>query len=178
MGERFADSTYPVMIIVLGITLTSPVIIFNNLLRSAGYSGTLLVNEAISIAVQILLLATLIPTFGIIGAAIAKFLSRLIYLIYPSIKLNQLGGLDYDTTALKNGLAGSCIIGFLIVIMNVVITQPYYYLPITYTISFLAYLFFLRISHALNRNDVEFIDKILMGKMRLLTTVISKIVIS
>jgi O-antigen/teichoic acid export membrane protein len=178
MGERFIDSTYPVMIIVIAITLTSPVIIFNNLLRSAGFSGILLKNEAISISVQILLLIFMIPALGIIGAATSKFVSRFVYLIYPFIKLNRLGALDYDRRALKKGLTGSCIIGILIIIIDLLITSSPFDLLFSYVISFTVYLFFLRVTHALNKDDVEFLDKILMGKMRWLMTVLSKIVIS
>lgn len=178
MGERFVDSSYPAMIIVIGITLTSPVIIFINLLRSAGYSGTLLKNEAISISVQVLMLATLIPTFGVIGAATAKFASRVVYLIYAYIKLNRLGASDYDRRALKIGLTGSFIIGLMIIITNLLITSTPFDLLVGYIISFTVYLFFLRVTHAVNKDDVEFLDKILMGKMRWLMTMLSKIVIS
>jgi O-antigen/teichoic acid export membrane protein len=178
MGERFIDSTSPVMILVIGITLTSPVVIFNNLLRSAGYSGTLLKNEAVGISVQVLLLATLIPAFGVVGAASARFISRLIYLIYPYYKLNQLRALDYDRPALRNGLAVSFIIGVLIMVMSVIIAETYYYLPVTYTLSFFVYLIFLRVTHALDKEDIEFLDKILMGKMKWLKAVLIKIVIS
>ncbi|MGH9984671.1 MAG: oligosaccharide flippase family protein [Nitrososphaeraceae archaeon] len=178
MGDRFIDSTYPVIIIVVGITLTSPVVIFNNLLRSAGYSGTLLKNEALGVSAQVLMLLVLIPPFGVVGAALAKVLSRVVYLIYPCFKLIRLGAMDYDRSALRNGLAGSFIIGIVIVAMSVFITNQYYYLPITYTISFFVYLLFLRTSHALDRKDIEFFDRIFMGKLKWLTAILVKLLIS
>ena len=178
MGDRFIESTYPVIIIVVGITLTSPVVIFNNLLRSAGYSGTLLKNEALGVSAQVLMLLALIPPFGVVGAALARALSRVVYLIYPCYKLTKLGAMDYDKSALKNGLAGSLIIGIVIVVLNLLVTNNYYYLPITYIISFFVYLLFLRTTRALNREDIEFFDRIFMGKLKWLKTFLVKLVIS
>jgi hypothetical protein len=55
--------------------------------------------------------------------------------------------------------------------------HPIYYLPLSLVTGFSSYLLFLRYTHALNIKDIEIISTILPGKLRWMTTIITKAVI-
>ena len=107
MGLRFAESAYPMAIIVVAITLTSPGIVANNLLRSAGYTGIALKAGACSVGSNI--------NFDDYDSSIwgdrcvsARFIAYFVLMIPLIYKLNRIGGFDFDRIALKFGLIGSC----------------------------------------------------------------------
>jgi O-antigen/teichoic acid export membrane protein len=176
VGSRFEDSAYALAIIVISITLTSMTTVFNNLLRAAGDPGTILKANVIALVIQLFVSISTIPYFGIIGAAVARSISRTVLQVYPARKLKLLEGLEYDKEALKKGLIGSAIICIVIISISTLIPEPHL-LPITYLISGAVYLLFLRTTYALNTKDVEFIDKTFLGKMKWLTVLLTKIVI-
>jgi O-antigen/teichoic acid export membrane protein len=176
LGNRFYDSVYATSIIVIAVTLTCMTTVFNNLLRAAGSPGTILKANIFALLIQLSISIGTIPYFETIGVAIARAVSRIILQVYPARKLSQLGALDYDKVALKNGIIGSAIICIAIISMSNLITEPYF-LPITYIIAGIAYLLFLRKNRAMNSRDIDFINKILLGKMKWLTVVLAKIVI-
>jgi O-antigen/teichoic acid export membrane protein len=176
LGERFSDSAYATVIIVMAITLTSVGSVFNNLLRAAGFTGTLLKADSLALAVQIVISVSTIPFAGVVGAATARAMARLVFFVYPTHKLNQIAGLSYDKAALRKGLCGSVIMSCVIVGLNIFLVSPYY-LPIIYLTGALSYLIFLRYSHALNNEDIQVLNNILTSKFRWFIALLVKIVI-
>ena len=176
MGPRFAESAYPMAIIVAAITLTSPGIVANNLLRSAGYTGIALKAGVLALLVQILLSMIMIPPFGLIGASAARFFAYFVLMIPLIIKLNLIGGFDFDRVALKFGLLASGIVSLEIIVISIMLNEPYSLL-LQYTIALLSYFLFLRSTHVLNQRDVQMIDRTFMGKIKWLTVPLAKIMI-
>jgi O-antigen/teichoic acid export membrane protein len=176
MGERFADSGYPIIIIVVAITLTSPGILVNTLLRSAGYTGVALKASVVALMVQILISLIMIPQVGMIGASAARFVAYFVLVIPLIYKLKRIGGFDFDRTALKYGLVGSGIISLEIVGISMLFAGPFS-LIIQYTMAFLSYLFLLRYTRSLTRKDFELIDKTFMGKIKWLTAPLAKLLL-
>jgi O-antigen/teichoic acid export membrane protein len=176
LGDRFYESAYPITIIVIAITLTSMSAVFSNFLRSAGHPGIILKGNLLALVLQISVLLTTIPYFGILGAAAARATSRLVIFVYLARRLDRLNGLEYDRRALVNGLVGSSIISILIIGIDFAV-EDRYSLPIAYIVAVLAYLLFLRQTRALEGKDLEFIDKIFLGKLNRLTVLLTKVLV-
>ena len=176
MGDRFSESVYPIIIIVISITLTSPGVVVNNLLRSAGYPGVLLKSVAVGLAVQIIISIITIPPFGVLGASATRFVSRFVFFVYPVYKLHKIGGFDYDKKALGKGLGASVVVSVTILGINLLITGPYS-IVIQYAVGFFSCLLYFRIVGAIEKKDLELIDKTLLGKMKWLTTPLGRIVL-
>jgi O-antigen/teichoic acid export membrane protein len=176
MGERFIESVYPIIIIVVSITLTSPGVVVNNLLRSAGYPGVLLKSSAVGLAIQIILSVITIPSMGVLGAAAARFVSRFVFFAYPVYKLHKIGGFEIDRIALRNGLAASALVSIAILGVNSILVGSYSII-VQYFIAFFSCIVFFRIIGAINKKDIELIDKTLLGKMKWVTIPLGKIVL-
>jgi O-antigen/teichoic acid export membrane protein len=176
MGERFSESVYPIIIIVVAITLTSPGILVNTLLRSAGYTGVALKASAVAVLVQTAVSLIMIPHFGMIGAASARFIAYFVLTIPLVYKLKRIGEFDFDRRALRYGLIGSAVTVTEIIIISAIIVGPFSLLA-QYAMALLTYLFILRITHALNQKDVLLIDRILMGKLNWLTGSLARFLI-
>jgi O-antigen/teichoic acid export membrane protein len=176
LGQRFAESAFPMAIIVIGITLTSPGIVANNLLRSAGYTGIALKAGGAALAVQILASVLLIPYFGVMGASTARFLSYLVLVIPIIRKLDRIGGLDFDRSAFRFGVIASAVVSLAVIVINEVSSGPYSLL-MQYLVAILSYFLLVRISHVLNKNDAQLVDKILMGRAKWLTLPLTKFLI-
>jgi O-antigen/teichoic acid export membrane protein len=176
LGERFNESAYPVVILIMAITLTSPIVVVGNLLRSADKNGIILKSATITLVVQAIISIITIPAAGVLGVAAARFISRFLYLVLPASTLNKMGGFDMDKTALRNGLGASILISTIILGINSIVSGPFSLL-LQYIVAFLSLLIFFRITHALNKKDIELVDKIMSGKMRWLIDLVSKIVL-
>jgi O-antigen/teichoic acid export membrane protein len=150
--------------------------VFSNFLRSAGHPGIILKGNLLALVLQISVLLTTIPYFGILGAAAARATSRLVIFVYLARRLDRLNGLEYDRRALVNGLVGSSIISILIIGIDFAV-EDRYSLPIAYIVAVLAYLLFLRQTRALEGKDLEFIDKIFLGKLNRLTVLLTKVLV-
>jgi O-antigen/teichoic acid export membrane protein len=175
-GERYAESVYPAMIIILAITLTSIGTVFNNVLKSVGRTSIFLISTLSAVTVQLLISIFTIPSFGAIGAAMARSSAYAIMLIVPAIRLKQVAGLPYDMSALQNGLVGSVAIAFIILILNSIFDNPFSLL-ISLPVAFLSYLVILRIMRAMNSNDFEVMNNIFPGKIKWPLIIITKIVL-
>jgi O-antigen/teichoic acid export membrane protein len=176
MGDQFEESYIPFSLVVIAITLTSLGVVFNNLIRSAGHSEALLKAELISLTVQIPISVVTIPLLGIIGAALGRVFARFVYFVYSSYRANKLGAFDYDKNALKNGLSASLVVAFVIVVIGNQNPQPYYLL-FSYIMAILSYLGFLRVTRAIDEKDIEFIDSVFLGRLKLVTKLLAKIAI-
>jgi O-antigen/teichoic acid export membrane protein len=176
LGSRFAESAYPMAIIIAGIVLFSPGLIANNLLRSAGYTGVALKASTAALLLQVVILLIMIPQFGILGASAARFVGYIVLAIPLLYSLHVIGGLDFDRQSLKYGLIGSGIISLEIIAIGAEIKGPAS-LILQYTIAFFSYLLLLRITHVLNHKDVEIVDETFMGKLKWLTVPLSKILV-
>lgn len=175
LGDRYSDSVIPTIIILISITLTSIGTVFNNLLRSSGRTGTMLVADSLSLSVQTGICLISIPAIGIIGAALARAVARLVFFVYPAYRLDKLGGLAYDKVALRVGAAGAAIITLLIIPFSYLL--PPHYQPGIYALAIVSYLFLLRVTRGLNKKDIDFINNILSGRMKWSTMLLAKIVI-
>jgi O-antigen/teichoic acid export membrane protein len=175
-GERYIESIYPTMTIILVLTLTSIGTIFNTLLKSAGHTKIFLTSTLCAVLVQVLVSIFTISSIGATGAALARSSAYSVMLILPAYKLKQVVGLPYDNIALQKGLIGSCIVTFTIFALNWILVQPYYLL-VSLPVAFISYLLFLRFAHAMNAKDFEIIDEILLGKLKCPLNLITKIVL-
>ena len=176
LGERFFDSISPAIVIILAITVTSNIAVFNNILMSKGHTKIFLKTSMIALSAQLAISLVAIPYIGGLGAAIAKASSYTILFLIPAYVLKRITGLHYDRTALRIGLIGSILSGSIIFGMNFYLSHPYY-LPFNITIGFLSYLLFLRFSRIVDNQDIEIMKKVLNGKAGLLFGVITKVVI-
>ena len=165
LGERFIESAYPIVIIMISITLTCPGIVVTNLLRSAGYTRVILESAAIGLFVQILISIITIPSLGVIGVAGARSISRAIFFIYPILELKKIGGFDIDVTALKRGIYSSLLVVSVIISIDQILIGPYSLL-VQYSVALISYLVFLRVTQAINMQDIQLMDKVLLGKMK------------
>jgi len=175
-GQRYIDSIYPSVVLVLGLTLTSVGLIFNSVLKSVGHTNVFLTSSSIAIIVQLIMSIGTIPYIGALGAAIARSVAYVIMFIIPAYKLREIGGLHYDHIALRKGLLGSVTMASIIFILNIYLFIPYY-LPMNLSIGLLSYLIFLRFTRALNLQDFKIINKILSGKLKSIILVITRLVV-
>ena len=121
-GERYIESIYPSMIIVLGITLTSIGTVFNNVLKSVGRTRIFFTSTLCAVSVQLLISGFTIPVIGAIGAALARSSAYAIMLIIPAYRLKQIAGLPYDRKALEIGLVGSIVVALTVFTVNSIIS--------------------------------------------------------
>jgi O-antigen/teichoic acid export membrane protein len=175
-GQKYSESTFPAVILILATTLTSLGIVFNYILMSAGYSRLFLMSTLMALIVQIIVSVATIPSIGAIGAALARASAFAIGFLYPAYKLKQISGLYYDVHALRNGLIGSVIMTVTILILNYYLIYPYY-LPLNLFIGFFSYLIFLRFTGTMRIQDFETIDNILSYKLRSPLRLLARIVI-
>ncbi len=175
-GFRYVDSIYPSVVLILGITLTSVGLLFNSILKSVGHTKAFLTSTSIALLVQFIMSIGTIPVIGATGAAIARSAAYAIMFVIPAYKLREIGGLHYDFIALRNGLVGSIVMGSIIFILNLYLSNPYY-LPLNLSIGFLSYLILLRYTNALSLQDFEIINKVLSGKLKSPISVIMKLTV-
>jgi O-antigen/teichoic acid export membrane protein len=175
-GERYIESIYPSMIIILGITLTSIGTVFNNVLKSAGQTSIFLISTLCALTVQLLISIFTIPSLGAMGAALARSSAYAIMLILPALRLKQIAGIPYDQIALQKGLIGSVVVALTIFTVNYVLANPFSLL-VSLPVAFLSYLVILRLTQAMNSKDFEIINNILSGKIKWPLMIITKIVL-
>jgi O-antigen/teichoic acid export membrane protein len=175
-GERYIESIYPCMIIVVGITLTSIGTVFNNVLKSVGSTRIFFASNLCAVSVQLFISALTIPVIGAIGAALARTSAYAIMLIVPAYGLKQIAGLSYDRRALEIGLLGSVVVTLTVFAVNSILAKPYCLL-VSLPVAFMSYLVMLRLTHAMNSKDFEIINNILSGKIKWPLMVITKIVL-
>jgi O-antigen/teichoic acid export membrane protein len=171
LGERFVDSVVPIIILILSITLTSPVVIAYNLLRSAGYTKILLKSSAISLGTQITISTFAIPQMGVLGVAVSRISSRFILMVLLLSALNKIGVFQIDRKALRNGLGASVLVSTVIAILSIIIVLPYF-IFVECVLGVVSIFIFYRLTSAMNEADLELIDKMLKGKARWLTRAI------
>jgi stage V sporulation protein B len=176
LGERYADSIYPSIVIIIAITITSNIAVFNNILMSEGNTGIFLKTSTIALSAQLAISLIAIPYMGGLGASIAKASSYIILFIIPAYVLKGITGLHYDRKALKIGLIGSIIMALVIFAINSYLSHPYY-LPFSLSAGLICYMLFLRSSRIINSKDIEIMNKILFGKAGWLMAIIAKVVI-
>jgi stage V sporulation protein B len=177
LGERYSESVYPAMIIIIVIISTSIYPLFNNILVSTGHNRIFLTSSAIALSFQIVLSVLIIPYMGATGAAIAKASAFIILFLMPAYRLKLLfGTLRYDRKALKFSLAGSIIMASIIFIINLNLFSPYM-LPVSIFIGMMSYLLFLRFTSTLNAKDIQIINKSLPASFSGLTRIVSKLCI-
>lgn len=175
-GERYSESTYPAVLIILAITITSVGTVFNYIQISAGHTNVFLKSTGIGFAAQVAICIVTIPYAGALGAALARLSSYIIMFSYNTYKLKTMIGLNYDKDALKIGVIGSVIMASIIFALNITLSLKYY-LPLSFMIGFLSYILFLRFTRTMNAKDVEVISSILPGKLRWMMAIITKVVI-
>jgi O-antigen/teichoic acid export membrane protein len=175
-GQKYSESIYPAIILILATTLTSLGIVFNYILMSAGYSRLFLMSTLVALIVQIILSLVTIPSIGANGAALARASAYVVGFLYPTYRLKQVAGLYYDVHALRNGLIGSVIMAVIILILNYYLIYPYY-LPLNLFVGFFSYLIFLRFTRTMTIQDFETIDNILSYKLRLPIRLVARMVI-
>lgn len=175
-GQRYSESIYPAIILILATTLTSLSYVFNYVLMSAGYSRVFFVSTSIALIVQIIISVISIPSLGANGAALARASAFAIAFLYPAYRLKKITGLHYDLGALQKGLIGSVIMASIIFILDYYLTYAYY-LPLSLFIGFFSYLIFLRFTRAMNLHDFEIINNILLFKLRIPIRLLARIVI-
>lgn len=176
-GERYSDSIYPAMLIILAITITSIGTIFNLIQIAAGHTHVFLKSTAIGLATQVAIGIVTIPSAGALGAAFARFSAYVIMFVYNTYKLKIMIGLNYDRNALQKGIIGSVIMASIIFALNYFTSHFPYFLPLSLLIGLISYLLFLRFTKTMNTKDIEIIDSILPGKLRWITVIITKVVI-
>jgi stage V sporulation protein B len=177
LGEKYSESIYPAMIIIIVIISTSTYPIFNNILVSAGHNRIFFISSAIALSFQIVISLMLIPYMGATGAAIAKASAFIILFLIPTFTLKLLlGTLSYDRKALKISLAGSIIMASIILVTNLYLFSPYL-LPVSIFVGIMSYLLYLRFTSTLTAKDIQVISKSLPAGFSGLTTILSKLCI-
>lgn len=176
LGERYLESIYPSIIIIVAITLTSSGIIFNNILKSVGHTNIFLISTSFAVLIQVLISITTISSIGAVGAALARSSAYITMLILPAYRLKQIAGIHYDQKALQNGMIGSIIIALTIFVLDSYLYNPYYF-PLNLFISFMCYLLFLRYTDTVNVKDFEIINNILLGRLKWPLRLFAKIVL-
>jgi O-antigen/teichoic acid export membrane protein len=168
LGERFVGSIVPIIILILSITLTSPVVIAYNLLRSAGYTNILLKSSAINLGIQITISTLAIPQMGVLGVAVSRIFSRFVLMVLLLSALNKIGAFQIDWKALRNGLGASVLMSTIIAGLSTITDLPYF-IFIECVLGAISVFIFYRLTSAMNEDDLELMDKILKGRGRWLT---------
>lgn len=176
LGEKYLQSIYPSIIIVLSITFTSIIVIFNNILMSTGHSRIFITSSLIALAAQLIVSIFVIPSLAEIGAALARACSYIILFIYPAMMLKRISGLQYDTTAVKAGIAGSIVIMAIVWLLNDFMYNIFF-LPAKLMLAVLGYLLFLRFTRVIVPKDLEIMKNVLGEKSSKIVHLISRIVI-
>lgn len=176
-GEKYSPSIMPSIIIVIGFTLPAIGYVFNTSLMSAGHSKVFLVSTLIGILAQILVGIMLIPITNEVGAAIARSLAFGAMMIYPAIKLKNLGGLSYDRSALMRGVIGALIMTLIITFILQATSSPIMVIP-SIPVGILFYLLFLRFTNGITVEDIKFLNSITNNKIQKILLIVKKISIS
>ncbi|MDP9288014.1 MAG: oligosaccharide flippase family protein [Thermoproteota archaeon] len=176
-GERYAESTYPAVILIGVITITSMGIVFNNILKSSGHSKIMMTSASFALTVQLIISVITIPILGAIGAALARSAGYSLMFLIPAYQLRRLAGLHYDKKALQKGILGSAVMGSIIVVLNSTLYNAYYF-PLILLAGFISYLVFLRFTDTMNTRDFEIINNTFSGRLSRPIALVQKIVLN
>jgi O-antigen/teichoic acid export membrane protein len=177
LGERFAESIWPTIVIIIAVIGTAMTPVFNNILMAGGYTHVFIKSSTMALSTQLAISLVSIPYIGGLGAAFGRALSYSILFLYPAYELKHImGSLQYDKEALQKSLCGSIIMGLVIFGLNFYLSQAYY-LPLNVFVGLLSFLVFLRYVKIINIKDIEIMNSLLAGRASLLTLIISKVLI-
>lgn len=176
LGEKYSASVYPSVIIVLSITFSSMIVIFNNILMSTGHSKIFLIASVIALAVQLSISLFLIPLVGSVGAAVARGSSYILIFVLPALALRRIYGLEYDLRALKTGICGSVIIVAMLSLLDHLLIDGRF-LPLNLLLATISYLIFLRFSKTVVSKDFQLMNNIFGRRTSRLIKIISRVVI-
>jgi O-antigen/teichoic acid export membrane protein len=177
LGERYYESIYPAIIIIVTIASTSMYPIFNNILISAGHTRIFFSASIMALSFQLAISFIIIPYIGPVGAAIAKVSAFILLFLFPTYRLKQISGLlPYDSSALKMGLIGSVIMSSVIFVLNLYLSNPLF-LPLSLIIGLLTYFLFCRFTATVHTKDIEIVKKVLPANTKWLIAIIAKVLI-
>ena len=95
-GDKFLGAYVPMAILMLGALIKSPAACINSYFKSIGKPEALYKSSMISVFVNVLLCLVLIPSFSIIGAAIASTISYFLFGALMIYKFKNDGNVSYS----------------------------------------------------------------------------------
>jgi len=171
-GEAYAAGSKPLMILSLFLAASC---------IGSALSGIFLILEETPIASVLTIIniliggtfgALLLPTFGIVGASIARGIAMLLGLALSIWFLKKKIKLVFDQEALcKSLIAGLAMVGVVTLVEYVWYSK--YLLPLYVLTGGLAYLIMLRVLHATRKTDIQLIQQYLGKRLERLTNPIS-----
>jgi len=171
-GSQYATATMPLMILAIACFLDGMLMPAAYVLEMLKKTKTIMLYSALTAAVNVMLNVTLIPKYGITGAAAATGISILLLRTLIAIRASQLTRIDFTSAGFLKAVAAG---GFGILIAH--FTAPYLSLEqplhrlayITLAIS-LAYIASLLALKAFEKEDKELFKKIKDGRILQYTT--------
>ena len=165
-GPEYGRGAYVLRILVVGFVVSAMFSMNTTMLTASGHSREQMVSAMVTIVVNLILCALLIPRFGIEGAAVSTAFSTAFYQILISWRLWRISRIhmcsrDFVKTILSSGVALLLVDGFWIWVAETW-TDPWRRILVTGVLYGILFLVFLRIFGSFSVDDllmVEMIEK-------------------
>lgn len=172
-GEGYKSGSLPIVIVSIAVALTSAGVIVSNLLLCVGMTRTILEASVISVVAGAAISGLLVSPLGSIGAAIGRAVLLSASFIYSTYKLRKTFGIYLDAGAFKKSLlcSGTMAIG---VIAVQLFLNGRNMLPLYIAIGGVIYLLMLKLSKAINYQDVQLLKEIVPSHFQRFTDLFAK----
>ncbi len=157
-GPSYSPSYIPLSILVFGLWFAGIMSIYAHVMIAMRKERIMALMSCASIIIDIFLNITLLPMFGIMGAAIATSLSALILLIMSGWYVNSILGLNVG----QIGFTKTIIILIFISLAPHILTVPPIFLPLEYAVLYGFYILALVITHEIGMEELILIREIVV----------------
>jgi len=169
VGEAYADGTAPLMILSLFFAFTLTSTAFGGIMLVLGETVLSLKLATINIVLGVTSTLILLPSFGMVGASIARGITMASGLVAGIIVLKHRISLGFDTEAFWKGLVSS---GAMVALVLLVQTYCYskYLVPLYIVVGGFTYFSMLIVLRTIKAEDIQLLDEYLGPRFRFIVS--------
>jgi len=176
-GDNYGPGALTITIISVAMALSCLGTVTGSILLSIGATRVILEGNIAAVLADVAICLTLIPTVGVVGAALGRASIWLVSFLYTAYRLKRIKGLYFDWEALAKVWIGSMVMVTVVRLVEFLYMSKYL-LFVYVLIGAVVYLFMLRILHAVKKQDVELIRAMLPSSLRVVWNSFSKLLVS
>jgi len=174
--QEYAPGWLPLTMISLTMALTSASVLMGSIFMSLGVTKIFLESNLLAIAAGTVLSLVLVEPFGIVGVTLAKVSVTVVPFLYFLFKLRDLFGLHFDWDAFRRSLIASTVMAGAVALLEFIRMSPYL-LPLYILVGVTIYALMLRLTKAVNSQDIALMKQILPKSLGKTMDVLAKLLV-
>jgi O-antigen/teichoic acid export membrane protein len=176
VGWSYVSGALPLMILSLGVAFTAFAGGLGPMLTALAKTRAQMLITICSVAVALISAYALLPSLGIVGAAVARVIAAIASLGLTIYVLKRIRVMSIDVEmAWKSLFAGAVMAGAVLAVQLIVYGRIL--LPIYIILGAVVYLILLRLLNAVRKHDIELVDRYLGSRLAFVTRLLSLILI-